>query len=65
MSTPQHPLDPCKCWGVTKVTLTVTHCPSLNNVVREELDKVIRFVEDQTRLKKLRKVKFQDLEEAR
>jgi hypothetical protein len=64
MPNPQSPLDPCSCWGVTMVTFSIMHCPSLNRVVREELDKVIRFAAEGTRLSTLGKVRFNEIEEA-
>ena len=58
MQNRQHQMDRCKCWGQTRVILTIEHCPSLANLVRVECDKMVRFALDQTLLSQFGKPHF-------
>lgn len=60
-----HPLSSCKCWDTTQVTLFIQHCPSLNESVRKEIDKVTRFINEHTSLHLYGKVKFSEVHEAK
>jgi hypothetical protein len=58
----QHQTDRCKCWGQTRVLLTIQHCPSLTGLVREECDKMTRFTLDHTLLSQFGKPHFSCVE---
>lgn len=60
----QVPMDRCNCWDKTEVKLIIEHCPSLNDKVRAEIDKIIHFANDQTIIRNYGKVTFGQISEA-
>jgi len=61
---PTH-LDQCVCWGETKITLVVKHCPSMTKLVRDEFDRIIQFAQRNTQLPNFGKVHFTGVSEAK
>jgi hypothetical protein len=49
-------MDSCPCWGKTKIIVELEHCPSLNGLLRTEVDKLINFTNQQTDFHRLGKV---------
>jgi hypothetical protein len=49
------PMDRCKCWGTTTVTITIEHCPSATTEIAKEIDKIILFAMKETSLNRFGK----------
>jgi hypothetical protein len=49
------PMDRCKCWGTTTVTITIEHCPSATSAIAKEIDKVTHFTMKQIDLNRFGK----------
>lgn len=48
-------MDRCKCWGTTKVVISIEHCPSEAGEIAKELDRVIHFTMKETGLNRFGK----------
>ena len=49
------PMDRCKCWGTTTVTIQIEHCPSASGEIATELDRIIQFAMKETKLQRFGK----------
>lgn len=51
-------MDRCKCWGKTRITLEIEHCPSLKQIIASETDKMVQYALNHTDLSKFGKPHF-------
>lgn len=49
-------MDQCKCWKITKLTISIAHCPSEELELRKEIDRMINFTMKETSIKRFGKV---------
>ena len=49
-------MDRCNCWKKTQVTITIEHCPSVNQDIGKEIDRIIHFTMKETGLTRFGKV---------
>lgn len=57
-------MDSCKCWVESTITIKVKHCPSLDGEVALALDQVAQFVNKETRLPLIGKVRLGTVEKS-
>jgi hypothetical protein len=48
-------MDRCKCWGTTRVVITIEHCPSAASEIAREIDRIIQFTMKETDLRRFGK----------
>lgn len=51
-------MDPCKCWKESVIVIRVRHCPSLDDAIKEEVDKIVTQM-NSSKLTELGKVKLE------